>query len=187
MVGTATAYRGWTTRTIQVLVDSEGCARLTTPEELDIQISLRQSADDQDINITQRSCTKSHRKLAVHENSAGSYKTEYTSCQQRLEDGATVLKAQSISRFEARTAYRSIYHPGMRYSLPATSSDRQELVVVFGCSVSGGIGVRHLYIEQVSIKISALLEHIRQNGRLGQMIWIPIQCAQVKVSWCGER
>jgi hypothetical protein len=34
--------------------DSEGKARLATPEELDIQISLRQSADGQDIDITQR-------------------------------------------------------------------------------------------------------------------------------------
>jgi hypothetical protein len=43
--------------------DSEGYARLVTPEELDIQISLRQSADDQEIDITQRSCTTFHRAL----------------------------------------------------------------------------------------------------------------------------
>jgi hypothetical protein len=34
--------------------DSEGCARLTTPDELDIQISIRQSADEQEIDIAQR-------------------------------------------------------------------------------------------------------------------------------------
>jgi hypothetical protein len=41
--------------------DSEGQARLATPEELNIQISLRQSADDQDMYITQRCCTTSWR------------------------------------------------------------------------------------------------------------------------------
>jgi hypothetical protein len=47
--------------------DSEGHARLATPEELNIQISLRQSANDQEIDITQRCCTTSHRTLGVHE------------------------------------------------------------------------------------------------------------------------
>jgi hypothetical protein len=47
---------------------SEGYAQLATPEELDIQISLQQSADDQEIDTTQRSCTTSHRTLGVHEN-----------------------------------------------------------------------------------------------------------------------
>jgi hypothetical protein len=56
--------------------DSEGYARLATPEELDIQISL--GAKDQEIDIKQRSCTTFHRTLGVDENPAGIYKTEYT-------------------------------------------------------------------------------------------------------------
>jgi hypothetical protein len=56
--------------------DSEGQARLATPEELSIQISLRQSADDQDIDITQRCCTTSYRTLGVHENPSDNLQTE---------------------------------------------------------------------------------------------------------------
>jgi hypothetical protein len=44
---------------------------------MDIQISIQQSADDQEIDITQRCCWESHRTLGIRENLAGIYKTEY--------------------------------------------------------------------------------------------------------------
>ncbi len=53
------------------------------------------------------------------------------------------------------------------------------LAVVFGPAYLGGIGLRHLYVEQGALKTAALIENIRQNGRLGQMMWIAIQWAQV--------
>jgi hypothetical protein len=88
----------------------------------------------------------------------------------------------------------------MSYSLPTTSFTRQELAtiqrgpiqvllsainrnmpldVVFGPARLGDIGLRHLYVEQVYLKTSALLRHKRQNSRLGQMIWLAIQWTQV--------
>jgi hypothetical protein len=57
--------------------DSEGHVRLATPEELNIQISLRQSTDDQVIDTTRRCCTTPHRTLGVHENPSGNYQIEY--------------------------------------------------------------------------------------------------------------
>jgi hypothetical protein len=42
--------------------DSDGHVRLATPEEVNIQVSLRQSADDQDIDIAFNDVT---RHLAV--------------------------------------------------------------------------------------------------------------------------
>jgi hypothetical protein len=53
------------------------------------------------------------------------------------------------------------------------------LAVVSGPAYPGGIGLRHLYVDQGALKTSALIEHIHQNGRLGQMMWIAIQWAQV--------
>lgn len=48
---------------------------------------------------------------------------------QRSENGATDFS--SIARSEAAwTAYRSIYLPSMRYSLPATSCTRQKLFTI---------------------------------------------------------
>jgi hypothetical protein len=53
------------------------------------------------------------------------------------------------------------------------------LAVVFGPAYLGGVGLRHLYDEQGSLKTSALVERIRQNGHLGQMMWIAIKWGQV--------
>jgi hypothetical protein len=79
---------------------------LATPEEMDTQISFRQSA----VSI---------------------YKTDYvqTSHHQRLENGATDFSSID-TRSEAWTAYRSICLPSMRYSLSAISFARQEFATI---------------------------------------------------------
>jgi hypothetical protein len=43
----------------------------------------------------------------------------------------------------------------------------------------GGLGLRYLYVEQGCQTASALLQHIRQNSRLGKMMWTAIQWNQV--------
>jgi hypothetical protein len=55
---------------------------------------------------------------------------------------------------------------------------------VHGLAYLVGVGLRYLSIEQGYHETSALLEHIRQNGRLGQMIWIANQWTQV-IAWVG--
>jgi hypothetical protein len=115
---------------------------------------------------------------------------------------AQLISAQSITRSDAWTAYRSIYLSSIGYILPSTSFNQRELAkiqsspirallpamgfnrnmplqVVFGPHSHGDIGLRYLYVEQGYQKASALLQHIRQHSRLGQMMWIAIQWAQV--------
>jgi hypothetical protein len=53
------------------------------------------------------------------------------------------------------------------------------LAVVFGPAYLGRVGLRYLYVGQGCLKTSALIEHIQQNGCLGQMMWTAIQWAQV--------
>ncbi len=78
--------------------DSEGCARLATPDEMDIQISIQQSADDHEIDIAQRCRQESHRTLGVHENPAGIYKTEYAHLLAKGSKMAQLISAQAITR-----------------------------------------------------------------------------------------
>jgi hypothetical protein len=97
-------------------------------KKLDIQISVRQSAEVQEIDITQRSCATFHRTLlGVDESLAGIYKTEYTYIVTKGQAMSQLISAQSITRYEAWTAYRIIYLPSMRYSLPATSFTQLDL------------------------------------------------------------
>jgi hypothetical protein len=96
--------------------DSEGQARLATPEELNIQISLRQSADNQDIDITQRCCTTSHCTLGVHENPSGNLQTECDHFVSKGKKMAHLISAELIARSEGWLAYRSIYLPSMSWT-----------------------------------------------------------------------
>jgi hypothetical protein len=81
--------------------DIEGEARLATPEELNIQITLRQSTYAQDVNITQRCCTASHRTLDAHENPPGNLQTELEHLLSKGKKMAHLISAQLITRFEA--------------------------------------------------------------------------------------
>jgi hypothetical protein len=81
---------------------------------------------------------------------------------------AQMISAQLITRSGAWVAYRSIY--------PLASLEKNKIL---SDAYLGGVGLRHLYIEQGYLETTALIEHIRQNGRLGQMMWIAIQWAQV--------
>jgi hypothetical protein len=153
--------------------------------------SLLQSADDQHVDITQRSCTESHKTLGVHDNPFSNHRTEYDHLFAKGRNMAQLISAQTVTRPEAWTAYRDIYRASMSYSLPVTSFTRQELdkiqrrpiqvllsamgfnrnmprAVVFGPASLGGIGLHRLYIEQGSLKTMVVLGHIRHNGRLGQ-------------------
>ena len=110
--------------------DAEGRARLATPDEMDLQISIRQSADNTEIDITQRCCQTSHKTLGVHENPAGIYTTEYQHLISKSLNMAQRVSAQSITRSEAWTAYRSIYLPSIQYSLSSSSFTRQDLAKI---------------------------------------------------------
>jgi hypothetical protein len=180
---------------------SEGCALLASPEEMDIQISIQQSADDQEIDIVQRCCQESHRTLGVHDNPASIYKTEYAHLLAKGNNMAQLISAQAITRPDAWIAYRRVYLPSLSYSLPSTSFPRQDLAtiqrnsihvllsamgfnnniplaLVCGPAYLGGIGLQHL-LSSRALKASTLIELIRHNGRLGKMMWIAIQWAQV--------
>jgi hypothetical protein len=104
-------------------MNSEGCAWLDTPDELD--------ADEQEIDIAQRSCQESHRTLiGVHENPAGIYKTEDTHLLTNGNKTAQLISAQSITRSETWIAYRIIFLPSLRYSLSSTGFTRQESATI---------------------------------------------------------
>jgi hypothetical protein len=105
------------------LLDSKGCARLATPGELDIQISIRH-------------CTALLPGMSLHnygsrEPIADIYETEYyTHLLTKGQKVAQLISAQSITRSEAWIAYQSIFLPSLRYSLSSTSFTRQELASI---------------------------------------------------------
>jgi hypothetical protein len=75
--------------------DSEGCARLATPDEMDIQISIQQSADDQEIDIAQRCCQDSSHAGGSREPSWNLQNGIRTSTRQRKQNGAAYISTSN--------------------------------------------------------------------------------------------
>ena len=183
------------------LFDSEGRPRTATNEELNVEIQITQSEDGTTESIKQKECTVSHRTLGVHINPLGDMKTEHIKLKAKGHDFARKMSSAPVKRRVARTAYQSVYLSGMGWHLAATSFSRTELEriqsapinallpamgcnrnmpreVVFGPQCMGGIGLRHLHIEQGSKQTLGCLRHLRHSGPVGKMIRIAMQWFQ---------
>ena len=183
------------------LFDKEGRPYTASNEELDVELSLTQSEDGQVKNIKQKDCTVSHRTLGCHINPLGAMKTENNKLKAKGRDFARNMSSAPVNRRVARRAYQSVYLGKMGWNLAVTSLTRPQLAniqsapinallpamgynrnmpraVVFGPSYLGGIGLRHLYIEQGSKQIMACIRHLRHRGPVGRMLKIAMQWFQ---------
>jgi hypothetical protein len=130
------------------------------------------------------------------------YKAEYLRLQMKASHHSQILASSILKYNETETYYHSIYLPSMQYSLVVgTFSENQThliqspvsqvvltglgycsrspLAIVYGPLTLGGIGLRHLFAEQGSLKLQALIQNIRCKSRLGQLMTMQIQWAQL--------
>jgi hypothetical protein len=89
--------------------DDDGNARLATPDELGGDtITIRQSGDNEEVEITHKNCKAAHRTLGVMINPTGTQKAE---AERLLEKGnKTVAKVQAyyLPRHYAQVVYWNI-------------------------------------------------------------------------------
>ena len=155
--------------------NSEGEASLMTTDETNTTVSLRDSETGSTVHIDQLDCRTAHKTLGAYESPSGEYKDETKRLLTKSREIAQRISCASITQSEARTIYRSMYHPGITYSLPAGTLTRTEAeqvqgapvkallcamgypngmprAVAFGPTESGGIGLRHFFAEQGALK-----------------------------------
>ena len=184
--------------------DREGVARLTKTEEAACEVKIRDSESGSDVHIEQKDCNEAHKTLGAMETPSGNYVPEVNRLVEKAQAIAQRISTATINRHEAHTIYRSMYLPSVNYSFPAgiLSLKEAERVqgapiqallsamgynshmpreVVFGPQESGGLGLRHLFAEQGSIKAITLIQQVRTDRSLGKMIQIQLRWAQ-KVS-----
>jgi hypothetical protein len=114
------------------------------------------------------------------------------------------VKNGKLTRKQAWMALNGIFFPSLKYSLPATSLSRQDIdfiqdytidkflsaivynhsihrSIVFGPQEFGGIGIKHLFMEMMSMKLNAIVSHLRANSTLGQAFCINIDYLQLVI------
>ena len=181
--------------------NSEGEARLLSKNDTPSEVTITDSETGETVHITQQDCNVAHKTLGAMETPSGDYKPEVARLLAKSKSIAQKISTASINSSEARIIYRSMYIPSINYSFPAgiltlreaeqvQGSTIQALLsamgftpgmpraVVFGPTESGGIGLRHLFAEQGTIKTMAIIQQIRANRSLGKILQIQLRWAQ---------
>jgi hypothetical protein len=187
--------------------DSEGVPALTPPTEIDLVVQVTDSETKTSYVIESKEGSESHKTLGVMESPGGNYKEEHHRLQQKALHHAQILASSILQYKEMKTYYQSIYLPSMQYSLiVGTFSENQAHLIqipvtqvvltglgycsktpsalVYGPPSIGGIGLRHLFAEQGTLKTQALIQNIRGNTKLGKIMLMQLQWAQLI---CGSR
>ena len=135
------------------------------------------------------------------ETPSGNYKAEVKRLIKKSHKFAQKISSAAINATEANILYRSMYVPSINYSFPAgilTCKEAEKVQgapiqaflsamgynshtpreIVFGPPESGGIGLRHLFAEQGSMKASTLIQQIRADRPLGRLFQIQLRWAQ---------
>jgi hypothetical protein len=174
--------------------DEDGNDNLATPEELGGDtMTIRQSGDNKAVEITHKDCNTAHRILGKMINPAGTQTAAAEQLLEKVKKIAAEVQADYLPRHYAQVVCGNIYLPGIGYSLPVTTFSEDELnhiqstpiqailtsmgynrnipkAVVFGPREYGGIGLRHLYIEQGSQQTATFMRHYRHDGRIGRAL-----------------
>jgi hypothetical protein len=180
----------------------DGVARMATGEENPTSITIKSSITGEDVHITKKECTESHKTLGVMMNPAGNFKDETNRLINKASNIARCIAAKPIRRREGWKLALNIIIPGISYGMgvtviPKGEIDKVESIimppilqkvgcnsnmtrdVVFGPKDMGGLGLTRMYTEQGTRKIMALMQHVRANSTVGQAMTINLKWHQM--------
>lgn len=182
--------------------DNEGKASMIPPSQLSNNIHMTDSESSQQFEIEAKPCDTAHKTLGVMEQPDGGNKAEYERLIKKAQRHTQILASSILKYEETETYYFAIYVPSMSYSLvvgtltekqshtiqsPVTQivltglgyHSRTPLEVVYGPPSLGGLGLRHIFSEQGSLKAQALIQQIRIDSKLGKLMIMQLQWAQL--------
>ncbi len=182
--------------------DSEGKASLMPSSQLEPQISLSSGNTGSHNTITQFNCTTSHRTLGAWINPSLGMQEACTQLQRTINIYSKRLVTSALSRWEAWTAYFSVFFMMAKYTLPISHHTSKSLrrlqspatratliklgfnrhtplVVVFGAVHFGGLAFRDLAVEQGIEQLCLIIRHIRSKPDQGNLLMITLHWWQL--------
>lgn len=156
------------------------------------------------VRLAQKEVHEAHRTLGAYKSISGDETTQYEILMEKSNSLALSTRTGQLSRFQARRAFTAIYIPSMTYSLVSTNLSQHELraiqskaiqaflpamgyersfphAVVFASRSTGGLNIGDLYTECGVAKAGAVLEHVRAQTGLGQIMVINLNWLQLHV------
>ena len=159
--------------------------------------------NQQIVTIKQKEVDCPHQTLGVHKTIIGDDTKQFMELKQKALHISQLVGVSQMTRHQARTSFHSIYLMSITYSFPACSLSEKQMqqiqakplehflpamgwlrttsrAMIHGPIEKGGGNIPHLYAVQCGLKIMVVLNHIRANTELGQLILININWLQLE-------
>jgi hypothetical protein len=183
------------------IFNDEGEPTIVNPLLLPSDIELRDSETGKPATIATKSSYESHKTLGVMMNPAGTPQDEIERLSTKSMKFAQRISLAALTKLEAMMLYSFYFIPSIGYGLAVgiltllqaariQSKPLQILLpkmgfnqktagaVVFGPRSLGGVGLRHLFAEQGTQKVQAILQHLRVQQPLGKLLITQLRWAQ---------
>jgi hypothetical protein len=183
--------------------DPDGTPRMESVTNMGNNLlSLTSGQEDTTNDIEHRDCSKAHRTLGMWPTPNGSTQTQFEVCLAKSKRFAQGVIKAPMSRFEASTAYWTMYLPSINFGIGSTLMTPDQLNtiqrpmmnailpkmgyssktcrhIVFGPTKYLGIGARDMATERGVQQTLLLLKHIRTNTALSTLLRIGLEWFQL--------
>lgn len=166
------------------------------------QITIHDNEDLEEVTIVQKEVHVAHKTSGCYKAINGNEREQKKRFKSKSDKYGYMLKNATLSRKQANMAYRSVYIPSLKYSLPACSLSLNYIgyiqnftldkflpfmgykhgthrALIHGPSELGGANIPHLYTEMMGMKLETFISHIRANTILGQSFKINLNYIQL--------
>jgi hypothetical protein len=176
--------------------DDEGKATLAHKQDLP-DMHLTSGASPRKEKINQHNSDEAHRTLGCWLSTNFQMHTALSILKQKAHHFGRKLLCSSLDKYEAWIAYFVVFIPMMTYTFGISHHSSKHLAhmqsqptratlmkigfnrntalaVVFGAVIFGGLGMRHLYIEQGIAQLQLFIRHLRAGTDQGTLLRITI-------------
>jgi hypothetical protein len=166
---------------------------LRKPESIARRVTLTDCTTGEAVPLPTIDPEVGTRTLGVRVAPSGSWQTEYQHRLKQAQELAKLIVVSQFSRDMADIALRRVIMPAVEYPLGTASFNQRQCesiqqpiiraslgkmgyprnfprVIVFGPKELGGLGIRSVWTERCIQHISIAVGHLRQPGRVGDMI-----------------
>lgn len=179
-----------------------GIPRLRKPADIIPRVKLVHSETGECNQLTCVDPTKGIRTIGIRIAPDGNWNDEFTHRLSQARSLARQLKSSTLSRSAAAIAYSMFIAPSIEFPLSITGFSTQQSnriqvpllealipklgyarnmprAVIFGPIEYGGLGIHSHYTEQCIQHITTLVGHLRQPGRIGDLIRCELRWSQL--------
>jgi hypothetical protein len=185
---------------IQWEFDVEGVPKMKSPEDFNSQVMLFSSENEEGVIIPQKPCSESHKTLGVMECPEGCNSDEYNRLANKSNALVQRVLTKKLTKYESKLYYSTTYIPSITYGSAIGSFTIKEWYKIespavqhlissmgfaksipteikFGPRHLGGIGLRHLFVEQGTEKCMCIIRYLRSERPVSNVL-------RYYLNWC---